>query len=311
LETRQLPLQTPFYLLVEESEIEQVEKWGETSCKTFEKISYEGLPRSWHLYRSKGALDDKGVHGKYDVLSQPREAHITLDGGVRVRPRTNEYFVFAPPSIRVRGGGTIEVYLGDSKLEKQDGELYRIPEDFQTEGEYRITAKAENEIVKRKYFFLQSQTRWKKAPAVTLNRFGLAREQESQETNTGKSQEGSPSEFPLNLLPDLLLKSSSKVYLIGATPGQVLEWPNEGLPEDWQAVWAVPKGGQARYCWPGNSPPDPQPVPDLNRPGGLLYPLSKINSWKQVLYHWRRRTKSPEHHARLWRQYQNHAQDKC
>jgi hypothetical protein len=311
LETRQLPLKTPFYLLVRETETEHIEEWGRTACEDFEEACYHGVPHSWKLYKSAGARNDIGVRQKYDVLSQPREAKITLDGGVRVQPKTNEYFVFAPPSIRVRGSETVEVYLNGNKLQNSDGELYTVPADLLTEGEYRVTAKAEGEIIKRKFFSLRRQTDWKEVPALAVDRFGFAQEHDTQGPSDGVGREEVPGEIPLNLLPDLLKNGSSKVYLIGATPGQIVEWPSEELPEDWQAVWAVPKGGRARYCWPGESPPEPKPVPDLNRVGGLLYPRSKINSWKQVLYHWRKRTTPPVRHAGLWRQYRMHAQTEC
>lgn len=313
IETRQLPLQTAFYLLVEERETNQIEQWGERSCRNFEEVSYQGLPHSWNLYRSDGALNDKGVHGRYDVLSQPQETQITLDGGVRVQPRINEYFTFAPPGIRVRGKEDAQVYLNDVRLEERNGELYPVPEELQTEGEYTVLAKAGNDIIKRKYFFLQSHTGWKNTQGIALDKFGFAQRQKSQDRRAdAKSDQEKNSGFtPLNLLPDLLLDSKSKVYLVGDTPGQVAEWPQDTLPEDWQAVWAVPKGGQAQYCWPSPSPPSPKPVPDLNQIGGPRYPRSKIKDWKAVLYHQRKRTKPPERHARLWKQYQTHARSRC
>lgn len=313
VETRQLPLQTSFHLLVRESEVEQIEAWGKKSCENFEEVSYAGLPDSWKLYRSDGASNDRGVHGDYDVLSQPRETQITLDGGVRVQPRTNEYFVFAPPSIRVRGSEAVDVYLNDVKLDEADGELYPVPKQLQSEGEYTVSAKEDGETIKRKYFFLQSHTSWKEISSISLDKFGFAQNTKSQDSDDSEWEIGETNleNAPLNLLPDIFLGSESKVYLVGSTPGQVAEWTAEGLPDDWQAVWAILKDGQAYCCWPGDSPPQPKPVPKLNRVGGLRYSRSKISDWKEVLYYWRKRTKPPERHGELWRKYRTHAKEEC
>jgi len=314
VEARQLPLKTPFYLLVEDdAEAGAIESWGSSSCEDFEQVERNGLPSSWHLYRSNGAHDDQGVRGKYDVLSQPREVQVTLDRGIRVHPHRNEYFSFAPPSIRVRGSDDSKVFLNGNRLSEPDGELYRLPAKHQTDGEYTATVKAGGEVVKKKHFFLQSQTGWKDVPSVEVNRFGSLQEKDKDCIGERRieSQDVDLKEIPLNLLPHLFRQANGKVILLGATPGQVTVWPDEELPEDWQSVWAVPKDGRACYCWPGSSPPAPQPVPDLNRPGGPLYPRSSINKWEEVLYYWRKRIQPPERHTDLWKQYRQHAQDKC
>lgn len=315
VETRQLPLGIPFYLLVQENaDTTSIENWGESSCEDFEEVALAGVPEPWRLYRSEGALNDEGVHGKYDVLSQPREAQITFSGGVRVRPRANEYFSFAPPSIRVQGPGKIEVYLAssqaeDKQLESKTGELFEIPKEFRSSGEYRVLVKSGSELIRRKYFSLREHIQWREIEARPLGKFGFRQEEGAADGEFDCRDTIDLGETPLNLMPDAF--GEDKLYLVGPTPGQVREWPSQGLPDDWQVVWAVPKEGQSIYCWPGDSPPDPQPTPVLNRPGGPRYPRSDIKKWKEILYHWRKRTNPPQRHNDLWFQYQQHAKKEC
>ncbi|MCS3627185.1 hypothetical protein GGP53_001026 [Salinibacter ruber] len=312
LETGQLPLRTTFYLLVQESEREAIEDWGRSSCKGFEHVSSTNLPESWRLYRSDGAIDDEGVRGRYNAISQPRKTQIALEGGVRVRPRTNEYFTFAPPRIRVRGIENIDVHLDEVPLEKAPGGLYEVPAELRSDGEHVVVARAEQEVVKRKYFSLREQTQWREVPEVTLDKFGFVMEMTSDESQPEPTGENLDlQETPLNLDLHLLRDFDSKVYLLGSTPGQVTEWPSEELPEEWQSVWIVPPEGRAKCCWPGKSPPDPKPVPSLSRPGGPRYERSNIKKWKEVLYHWRRRTDPPHRHVELWKRYRRHAEEKC
>jgi hypothetical protein len=312
VDTGRLPLETPFYLLARASEAETIEDWGASSCENFTRVSGSGLPEEWRLYRSDGAQDDKGVHSQYNVLTQPRDISVGLEGGVRVRPGTSEYFTFAPPAVRVRGGEPVEVRCEDKILEKSKGGKYELPESLQSPGEREVSISQDGDIIKRKLFALYDHSKWRDVPGVQHDKFGSVWQAGDNEPTSWYSPEKhDPDSTPLNFFPGLLDIDAQAVYLVGSTPGEVVKWPEESPPADWQGVWAVPKDGRALYCWPGEPVPPPQPVPDLNRPGGPEYPSSKINKWKEVLFHLRKKVTPPRNHRVAWEKYQEHAAQKC
>lgn len=305
----QLPLGTPFYLIAKKSEAECIEEWGRLSCRDFELVKSGVFCGSWNLYHAESARDDKGVHGKYGVLTQPNDVGITLDGGVRVRPRANEYFTFAPPAIRVRGSEEVVLKCGDMQLEKVAGERFELPDHLRTPGEREVVAIQLGEVTKSKLFVLHDHTSWRNMPDTTLDKFGHIRRHEDESTNIPADVTLDPESKPVNFFPELLELKEKGVYLVGATPGQVSYWPSAPLPTEWQAVWAIPKNGEVLYCWPGESPPNPKSVPNLSKVGGSDHSRSKVNTWKEVLYHWRRRTKPPRKHVRLFMQYRDKAKN--
>jgi hypothetical protein len=238
---------------------------------------------------------------------------LKLVGGVRVRPRANEYFTFAPPSIQVRGKEEVEVWCNGTPVESDSGEVYRLPEQFRSPGEVEITATAEGkeDVLGRKLFVLYNQAGWKDISAPGIDKFGNVNPGQESRVGVGSAGEDTEGEkVSFNLFPRLLSMEAPSIYLVGALPGQVVRWPEEPLPEDWQAVWAVPKDGKAIYCWPGTSAPAPKPPPDVHKPGGSDYSESDVKEWREVLYVWRRRISGPDDHPDLWKDYQKHA-EKC
>ncbi len=105
------------------------------------------------------------------------------------------------------------------------------------------------------------------------------------------------------LLREARARANRELYLVGRSPGQVVSWPDRGLPDEWQAVWVIRKnkGKEPLFCGRGIE----DSAPDLSVSG------SNIMRWKQLIWSERDRIQDPVDPVlrRLWKRYQAVARD--
>ncbi|MBE0525169.1 MAG: hypothetical protein IBX40_12700, partial [Methanosarcinales archaeon] len=85
---------------------------------------------------------------------------------------------------------------------------------------------------------------------------------------------------------------SKTIVFLGNKPGEIVEWPNEKLPEDWHPVWAVAKSGKdswnVHFCGQLG-------ITEDNSKQDFATPDKRnIKQWKEAVWYRRKRTNAPK-----------------
>jgi hypothetical protein len=177
---------------------------------------------------------------------------------------------------------------------------FELPAELARSGKLLFEAKREGEIVARRSIYFSDDPIAPYINTPWCDRFGRCVEQDASEDaiTCGPIARGTPPPIEDFFLPHL--QTIRRVILLGAKPGQIATWPKEPRPTDWEPVWAVSmeRRGAAVFCGTGIN----QAEPEWREFGDRR----RVQHWKEVLWHWRRRISPPTHRglARLWDRYQ-------
>jgi hypothetical protein len=305
VEVRQLPRATPIQIAVHEECRQHIERWGASCCKGFRKLMVStGLPPGWHLFSADGATADDPTGNRFPILTLPVSVRLELDGGIRLEGG-HQFFSFAPPRIILHGGhDDVEIYANGMLLDAPSSAgVYVLPEPIRASPCITIEVRLHGQTVSRRAIYLRNSFPWpEERDGRRFDRFGDAVAGVSgwdEPTSTGIAVTGLvvPAFAFGTVIP---VPTEGRAFLVGKQPGQVVNWPTEPQPDDWSPVWAIVMRRRGRVVFCGSDIAEAEPVlsPCMDRP--------KLQLWKEVLWHRRRRITPPERSSLqgLWRRYQ-------
>ena len=317
VETTALPRHMPFYLAYPDTAWLRLERWAITQCQDFQDIEItQGLPESWKFASVASADGDEAVKDAFPMLSFPSGVRLRLIGGIR-SDSGNNFFSFAPPSVALQGRTTdIEVYCNDLPLAPgENDEVFILPENLPTETRIVIEARSEQSVSSRQSLFLTGDFSLPLGePVLLLDNIGsravLGYDGPSIAGAYVKGQFPQPTVTAAELFEDLAQEIDyMRGFLIGQQPGQVVAWPSEPFPREWIPEWIIQKGRgrkKLRAIWVGNV------LRAILADIPVTSPTyQEVQTWKKVLWHFRKRVippGSPAERAR-WNQIQKAAQD--
>lgn len=312
VEVYQLQPLRQFYLLFRDETWRKLETWVRDECRGFVEYRIsKGLPAGWRLASVERAISDKSVRLSLPFLSFSRRPTIRFQGGIRPS-RGNTFFAFACPEFSVAGGdGTEEVFCRGLILSPSpETGRYRLPNDSPLDSRISIEVKRAGEVVARQSLYLTSDFAWSRSStSIEFDRWGqIAGETLPEQIRIAGAlarPQPEPGLFTISalMIPGLENRSRAGIFFVGRAPGEIVRWPAEPLPRNWQPVWSISleKHGTAVYC--GGS---------IDESGPLAGPRgspASIRAWREILWHRRKRIVPPRRPLllRLWRDYQHAA----
>ena len=291
VEENQIPTRKAFYLLSHDSHSQMLHRWGVQCCEGFSRVDLiSGLPDRWNLYSIERADSDALIRDTLPFLAFPVALRIQLRGGLKVRG--NQYFVFALPDVEITGStDQTDIYCNDHRLSADmDTGLYVIPDTLNAR-KLVIEARQDGECVRRRSLYaVEGHDGPEIFPRIRLDRFGFSDADSGSEACVGPITRGfTPPDFN----PEILLPPGAghRVYFIGRNPGEIVEYPNQKISNNWKPVWAVcmkkRRKGTAIYCGTDleNDVPGTAKCTDRRR----------LRLWKELLWYKRKQILVPSH----------------
>ena len=317
IEVHALPRGQSFYLGYRELSWSRLEKWVTTECRGFEDLEMvRGLPVGWRLARISEAIGTGSIRHDFPFLSFPPSTRLRLVGGIRSSRGSSNFFSFAPPDVVLEGGPPdAVVYCNDALMNSRSaGEYFVLPKGLPSESRIALEARSGDAILARHSLFLTGDF-----SLPSLGATGLAGSPVSPPLPTdpngplvvGVHALGEISVRPpsaTELLEDMRSQlGTTRSFLVGPVPGQVVEWPLGALPETWDPVWAIKmlkrRKGEAVFLRERLDGASPR--------SGDAGTHRQIRMWKKVVWFWRRRVTPPALPAlrKLWEQYREVARN--
>jgi hypothetical protein len=307
VECGRLPRQGTFYLLCIDRVVSEIVTWGQADCTRFEEVAIdEGIPSGWKMFAGSEPKSDARIRDAFPALALNQGVRLRCDGGIQ--HTRNRYFTFAPPRLWLEGGdaGTT-VWANATLLEaaSQQPGRFALPAALARSGKVSIEAKQGDEVVARRSIYFSDDSLPARIEPLWCDKFGRCIEQHepSSAVVCGSSISGAAPPFAAFFLPDL--PATRRVILLGPQPGQIVSFPRQPLPTNWEPVWAVTIGrrGAAVFCSTSISKAEPEAGESADR--------RRVRHWRKVLWHWRRRISPPRHRglAQLWARYQQRARE--
>jgi len=288
VESQRLERNCDFMVVCSDSRVVDVQRWGTDCCENFEEQSFQGLPRGWLLFDGSGAHEScEGV----DVLALSSLLRIRLQGGIKIG-RGNRYLKFGPPLIVIEGGdGSERVMLNEDELKREDVSIARwyIPADAPVNCPLTI------QVFKDGSDPLQKHVIWLEEPELpvsfknALRRDGLGRilpDEAPAPYVRGAVVAGVDPPPNLPSAPPTYL--SRRITFLGSRPGEIVDWPEEDLPDGWQPVWAVDKSEIDK--WPVHFCGQPEDAGTILNPNHAISNLRAVKRWKEVIWVKRKKT---------------------
>lgn len=310
VEVNRLPARGAMMLLVHETCMDLIRRWGTESCSGYAEIGIsQGLPANWRLASIQAVRSDKEVRDRFPMLALPLSDRINLEGGIRTGPGIT-FFNFSRPAISVdTAHSQVRMTCGDTQLEAPDSGTFRLPGDLPVESMFTLAAFAGDTEIARRAIKFAGAGPWDYAePVRRLNHFGAwqdASDAGGRSTAGAIADNSTLPEFHYSTLPECSLYR--RVLFIGRLPGQYTDWPEQPFPS-WTPVWAIPmypyKQGKAIFCGPDLDAC--APLPDDKSASA-----KDRKHWVQVLWHLRKRIKPPTKRAEkdLWNTYVSAAEN--
>jgi hypothetical protein len=314
VEMHALQRSQPFYLIFQERRWPQLERWAQEECEDFTDHGHiSGLPPGWRLASARRAIGDLRVRDAFPYLSLPSSVRLRFLGGIR-SAAGNNFFAFAPPDVYVEGGDEgVEVWCHGQKLElAEEARGYRLPPQLPMEKRIPVEVKRQDRVLARQSLYMTGDFTWRwDGPPPYFDRWdNLAGPSANGQTGIiGATVVGEAPDvsrfrrFPL-LATELMGLATRRIFFVGRVPGQIVRWPAEPLPSEWDPVWAIPmaRRGHAIYCGQSLDEAGPLPVVGRSRQRG-------VDLWKEVLWHRRKRIVAPRRREilELWREFQEAA----
>jgi hypothetical protein len=263
----------------------------------------QGMPEGWGLYRAATARSDEEVRNEFPSLAFPHSVRLRLLGGIRAG-RRNSYFRFGVPVLLLEGGrGDESVYCNGVELQP-DERTYHVPPNAPANTTLPVEVRRGEEVLKRQSFSLIEDFDWRWRPRQLFDGFGgpLDTNQPSATGVAGALLVGMPPPKAMFSPPPSCFEGR-RVFFVGTRPGQIVSWPSEDLPEDWDPVWAIPlaRRGQVTFCGTNL-----QSAAVAEEGATTSYGRQKVRLWKEVLHYRRKKVDPPVGPTlqRLWKQYQ-------
>ena len=295
VEVRQLPVQRQFYLAAHEDCLDDLTRWGESSCQGFKKLAIaNGLPNRWHFFKVGLACSDKEIKKEYSVMSFPNTLRLELVGGIRVG-QGNKFFKFAPPKLVLQGNNdSVQIFCNDIPLDCDDKGIYELPLNSL---ELVIKAKRGEDTVKSTSLSLFEDISWQFEDInCRRDRFGNGLTELTDANGiTGAlvTNFDCPS-FNFNTL--LPIQGKQRVVFVGRKTGQI----SSSIPEDWTPVWIISKGRRSQVFFCGGNLAESEPISIVCKD------RKKLKDWKKLLWGERNtirlRTQSDDL-CSLWRKF--------
>jgi hypothetical protein len=224
---------------------DEVNKWGNESCQSFRQLHvFEGMPTGWSLYEFTDATMS---HPIIEILQLPKSTTVRFVGGIKTRPG-NKYFPFALPKIIVEGiTYKDKISVNGRDLIKDKDELWTLPEDLPKEQPIIIELLQNDQIYKAS-LQIEDSTFSKDYIKISRDRFGILQELVSSSCSiSGAVVEGTTiSDIP-DFQPVIPTFLANQMFFLGSLPGQFCDWPADGLPKEWEPIWAIIKIKRDKY----------------------------------------------------------------
>ena len=305
IESHHLERQIEFLVAVNSGMTDKIKNWGSQSCESFVAKDDLGLPSGWSLFYGKNATNScDGV----DVLTLSNLLQLRLVRGIKTG-RGNTYLKFGLPSVMLENMSGLEsIKINGSKIIQADQSIpiWELPQGLPLYQALRIEVYGDSSdplqtrIIKIEDPHIQValDEMPQRAPDGDILSYGS-----SDNFATGPivnvADNKECSQFP-DALPTHF---SSIIVFLGSRPGEIRDWPDEELPEDWHPVWAVAKKGRkewvVHFC--GNTE-------HLKLEQSVGKPTSDpraVKRWKEAIWINRKRCQPPALPIllKLWRKY--------
>ncbi len=288
VESQRLERNCKFMVACSDSRVVDVQRWGTDCCENFEEQSFQGLPRGWLLFEGSSAREScEGV----DVLTLSSLLRIRLQGGIKIG-RGNRYLLFGPPLIVIEGGdGSERVTLDGNELKREDVSIARwyIPADAPVDCPLSIEVFQDGPDPLQKHVIRLEE------PELPVSFKDVPSRDSSGQILTGDvsipcatgavvAGVGPPPVLP----PTPPTYLSRRITFLGSRPGEIVDWPDEDLPDEWQPVWAVDKSGTDK--WPVHFCGQPEDAGTIPNPNHAISNLHAVKRWREVIWVKRKKT---------------------
>ena len=300
VETQKLERGREFLIAFSQRLEDRIKKWGEECCEHCKQERVSGLSSGWSLYRIKNASAScSGI----DILSVSTSARLVLIEGVK-SGRGNAYFKFAPPKVAIENSSGYEsVTMNGGQLRQPDVRLpiWVLPGDVPIGQPLRIEVNLEEHRLSK---------------IIRLEEFGLP-----------VSFDGTPyrdssgricgNDVPVRVCGSIACGErehisypsmipthvGNKIVFLGEKPGQVVDWPHEGVPSSWNPVWAI--ACRSRKQWDVFFCGTTEQLETGYSPDKPVGDRSCVKRWKEALWVRRKITVPPEikNVRRVWEEY--------
>lgn len=305
IETRTLPTDRPVAILFASSVRAQIDKWLGESCDGVTRWKPAGLPADWSLATVRAVRSDQLLR-QVTTLGFPATTRIQFVGGIRSGGGTS-YFDFALPRVYVEGGLSTDTLTvgGTEVLARDEQGRLELPAPTSVSPRIGIHVVRSGEVVARRGLTVSGPGIWRSREArAASDRWGEAHDEKQAPSIVGALTVGMPPPPPFYpypfLLPELRSVAERELYFVGRSPGEVAEWPADGLPAGWTPVWALRKQKRKKVLFCGRSVADALPCTVAQGSP------QQVNLWRTLIWFDRGRRPPPDN-ARLrelWFQYQ-------
>lgn len=314
IESQHLERECRFFVACHSSMERTISDWGSNSCNEFAITCFQGLPLDWLLFEGEGAYEPCR---EVDVLNIPNLLRMRLHGGIKVG-RGNYYLKFGPPHIVLDGGQGDEhiiivcnQYTCELRRENLSMPIWTIPQDVPIGKPLELGVYRDgNEPLACKVIQLIEPEILDKFDSTPKRcRSGIINaDNDSEIYATGAVVMGCDQLVKGSFSQTLPTYLSKRIIFIGARPGQIVDWPEENLPSDWNPVWAIskfPRSGKEKwkvhFCGHWN-----QDRKNANfYPGTPLAEHRHVKRWKEAIWVKRNRIEEPNLKVlrQLWVKY--------
>lgn len=314
IERQKVQPHTRYYVCCRKEKSEEIERWGRSENKRFDKIEMIGFEKGWELF---SAEDIKASCPGVDVLTLPGKSILHIRGGIRIG-RTNKFLDVAPPHIIVdEGTDAVVLTINGNPVSICNGNVYSFTKDMPINAPITIELRRDygtekSSVTQRSTIYIISMDEPETPESIIArDKFGNIIDVHSMEPTSGdnstiKYVKGAiPVGFNIDcarfdaVVPTYL---SDRIIFVGGSIGQIADWPREEIPNEWRPVWALAKISRHRWqaCFCGD--PDRLQVPSANHDD--TYPRG-VKRWKSIVYGMRKRIKPPifERYKKLWQDY--------
>lgn len=311
IESHHLERKCEFMIAAHSSMIETVRNWGLQFCEIFQDKFYNGLPAGWTLFYGKNAM--KSCDG-VDVLTLSDLLRMRLQGGIKTG-RGNTYLKFGVPSVVLENmSGNEKIRINGIQIKQADESIpqWDIRGEFPLDTPLKIEVYSDSsEPVKTRIIKIedpQIPSVFDEIPCRGRDG-GIIEPGSADNCVTGavvteinkKGCETFSTPFPTHL--------SSRIIFIGSRPGEITDWPEEGVPNEWHPVWAIARIGtknwMVHFC--GTS----EHLDDGHKPGISLSDKRDVKRWKEAIWFNRKINQPPSlpKLLRIWKKYLGAAQN--
>jgi hypothetical protein len=288
VESQRLERNCEFMVACSDSRVADVQRWGTDCCEKFEEQLLQGLPSGWAIFEGRSAHEScEGV----DVLTLSSLLRIRLQGGIKIG-RGNRYLKFGPPLIVIEGGdGSERVTLNEDELKREDVSIARwhIPADAPVNCPLNIRVFKDGPDPLQKHVIRLEEPElpvsFKDVPSRDSSGQMLIGDV-SMPCATGAvvAGVGPPPVLP----PTLPTYLSRRITFLGSRPGEIVDWPDEDLPDEWQPVWAVDKSETDK--WPVHFCGQPEDAGTIPNPNHAISNLHAVKRWREAIWVKRKKT---------------------